>query len=61
MNPELAQPIADFFSAEEQRDTDAMSRCFAEDAIVQDEGRSIRHAYRYRAVNGEFPWQPCRP
>src|SRR4030095_15054886 len=31
------------------------------DAIVQDEGRSIRHACRYRAVNGEFPWQPCRP
>lgn len=42
MNPELAQPIADFFSAEEQRDTDAMSRCFTEDAIVQDEGRSIQ-------------------
>jgi hypothetical protein len=37
VNPELAQPTADFFSADEQRDKDAVSRCFAEDAIVQDE------------------------
>jgi hypothetical protein len=40
MNLELASPIADFFSAEERRDTEAMSRCFAENAIVRDEGRS---------------------
>ena len=40
MNLELASAIADFFSAEERRDTEAMSRCFAENAIVRDEGRS---------------------
>lgn len=51
MNSELGQPIADFFSAEEQRDKDSMSRCFAEDAIVQDEGRRMQgHA----AIRG---WQ----
>ena len=40
MDVQLPQPIADFFSAEDRRDTEAMARCFAEDATVRDEGRS---------------------
>ena len=42
MDLELAQPIADFFYAEERKDTDAMSPCFADSAVVRDEGRSIQ-------------------
>ena len=39
MNVDLAPVIADFFSAEERRDTEALARCFADDAVVRDEGR----------------------
>ena len=42
MDLKLAQVIACFFSAEERRDTEAMSQCFADGAIVRDEGRSVQ-------------------
>jgi hypothetical protein len=37
----LATPIAIYIAAENQGDTEAMAQCFAEDAIVRDEGRTI--------------------
>ena len=42
MDLELAQVIADFFSAEERGDAGSLSRCFAEDAFVRDECRNIQ-------------------
>jgi hypothetical protein len=56
VNPELAQPTADFFSAEEQRDKDAVSRCFAEDAIVQDEVE----AYKVILLSASGSWKRKR-
>ena len=38
---DLPQPIADYFTAEDNNDVDGLSRCFAADAVVRDEGRSI--------------------
>jgi SnoaL-like domain len=42
MHLELAQVIAEFFSAEERPDMEAMSQCFADGAVVRDEGRSVQ-------------------
>jgi len=43
MTLDLPQPIAAYFTAD-QGDSDAVSRCFTEAAVVQDEG----HTYRGR-------------
>jgi ketosteroid isomerase-like protein len=42
MNVDFAPVNADFFSAEERRDTEALAQCFANDAVVHDEGQSIQ-------------------
>ncbi len=36
------EPIAAYLAAEEAKDADALSRCFAEDGTVHDEGRDYR-------------------
>lgn len=35
---ELPQPIADYFEADRSKDSQAVIRCFAKDAVVRDEG-----------------------
>jgi len=45
MTLDLPQPVADYFNAD-KGDSDAVSRCFTETAVVQDEG----HIYRGRAA-----------
>ena len=42
MADRLATPIAIYIAAENRGDTDAMAECFAEDAVVRDEGRTIK-------------------
>src|SRR5689334_21768858 len=42
MDLKLAPAITDFFSAEDRKDRDALAHCFADGAIVRDEGRSIQ-------------------
>ena len=37
----LPTPIALYIAAENRGDTEALARCFAEDAIVRDEGQTI--------------------
>jgi ketosteroid isomerase-like protein len=37
----LPPSIADFVKAQNSRDSDAVVACFAEDAIVQDEGHEM--------------------
>jgi hypothetical protein len=41
MSIELAAPIALYIAAENRGDAEALSQCFAEHAIVRDEGRII--------------------
>jgi hypothetical protein len=38
---DLPQPIADYIAAENGRDPDAMAQCFADNAVVHDEDRTI--------------------
>ena len=42
MAARLATPIAIYIAAENRGDTEAMAECFAEDAVVRDEGRTIK-------------------
>jgi ketosteroid isomerase-like protein len=37
----LPAPIAIYVAAENRGDTEALAQCFAEDAVVQDEGKTI--------------------
>jgi|SRR6185369_14496820 hypothetical protein len=41
MSMELPAPIAAYFAAENSDDTEALTGCFAPDAVVRDEGRKI--------------------
>jgi len=38
---DLPAPIAVFIDAENRGDAEALAQCFAQDAVVQDEGRTI--------------------
>ena len=38
----LAKPIAIYFASENAHDTGSLDRCFAADAMVHDEGRTIK-------------------
>ncbi|SRR2546422_11760742 len=42
MPVDLPAPIALYIAAENRGDTDALARCFAEHAVVRDEGQTIR-------------------
>ena len=42
MPVDLPTPIATYIVAENSGDTEALAQCFAEDAIVRDEGQTIR-------------------
>src|SRR5712691_11327962 len=41
MSVNLPTPIAIYIAAENRGDTEAMSQCFAEHAVVRDEGKTI--------------------
>ena len=41
MSVTLPPPIAIYIAAENQGDTESLARCFAEHAVVRDEGRTI--------------------
>ena len=38
----LATPIAIYIAAENRGDTETLAQCFAEDAVVRDEGQTIK-------------------
>src|SRR6202165_3725254 len=42
MSIDLPTPIALYIAAENRGDTEAMTQCFAEDAVVRDEGKTIK-------------------
>ena len=42
MSIDLPTPIAIYIAAENRGDADALAKCFAEDAVVRDEGRTIK-------------------
>ena len=41
MTTKLPIPIAIYIAAENRGDTEALAQCFAEDAVVRDEGQTI--------------------
>ncbi len=41
MSVDLPTPIAIYIVTENRGDTEALAQCFAEDAVVRDEGRTI--------------------
>ena len=41
MSVDLPTPIAIYIDAENRDDTEALAQCFAEDAVVRDEGQTI--------------------
>ena len=41
MSVDLPKPIAIYIAAENRGDTEALAQCFAEDAVVRDEGKTI--------------------
>ena len=41
MSVDLPEPIAAYIAAENRHDTEAVARCFADHAVVRDEGRTI--------------------
>ena len=45
----LTQPIAAYFAAANSDDADRIADCFAEDAVVRDEGQDIRGRAAVRA------------
>jgi SnoaL-like domain len=42
MSVDLPTPIAIYIAAENRGDAEALTQCFAEDAVVWDEGRTIK-------------------
>ena len=42
MAARLATPITLYIAAENRGDVEAMAQCFAEDAVVRDEGKTIK-------------------
>jgi SnoaL-like domain len=42
MSLELPSPVASYLAAEKAKDADMLVRCFADDALVHDEGRDHR-------------------
>ena len=42
MDFDLPAPIAIYIAAENQGDTEALAQCFTEDAVVWDEGQTIK-------------------
>ncbi len=42
MSVDLPEPIAAYIAAENGHDTEAVARCFADNAVVRDEGRTIK-------------------
>src|SRR6266404_3364091 len=41
MSVDLPKPIAIYIAAENRGDTEALAQCFADDAVVRDEGQTI--------------------
>jgi hypothetical protein len=49
MTQNLPEPLAAYFAAANARDPDRVAACFAENAVVHDEGREIRGRSGVRA------------
>jgi hypothetical protein len=53
MDITLPPPIGIYFSSENEHDPSALDRCFAADAIVRDEGRTIKGIAAIKAWRAE--------
>jgi uncharacterized protein (TIGR02246 family) len=53
MTVQLPQPLAEYFAAANADDADRVAACFAQDAVVHDEGRDRRGRAAIRAWAAE--------
>jgi hypothetical protein len=53
MMPKLPGPVASYLAAEKAKDADKLAHCFADDALVHDEGRDYRGRDAIRAWKRE--------
>jgi hypothetical protein len=53
MMPKLPGPVANYLAAEKAKDADKLALCFADDALVHDEGRDYRGRDAIRAWKRE--------
>ena len=53
MSIQVPRPVADYLAAEKAKDADALARCFANEAVVHDEGRTHRGPDAIRAWKRE--------
>ena len=53
MNVNVPDPVATYLAAEKAKDTQKLSECFREDAIVRDEGREHRGVAAIKAWHRE--------
>ena len=51
MMPKLPDPVANYLAAEKAKDADKLALCFADDALVHDEGRDYRDRDAIRTVH----------
>ena len=58
MNTNVPGPVTTYLAAEKGKDTELLSQCFHEDAVVRDEGREYRGVAAieawHREVNTKF-------
>jgi uncharacterized protein (TIGR02246 family) len=60
---DLPKPIAIYIAAENRGDPQAMAQCFTEDAVVRDEGRTMKglaaiQQWKTNCLTGNFPGSP---
>ncbi len=53
MSIKLPGPVAAYFAAEKKQDADALARCFVEDGVVRDEGRTYKGVAAIKRWNEE--------
>jgi hypothetical protein len=53
MSLDMPQSVARYFESEKSADTDVIPECFAQDAVVHDEGRTFRGVDAIKAWKSE--------
>ena len=63
----LPKPIAEYLAAVEEKNSNKLAGCFAEAAVVHDEGGTYRgvmrsrHGVKRRRVSTTIRWRPSMP
>ena len=57
MSIDLPTPIAIYIAAENRGDTEALAQCFADHAVVRDEGQTIEGLAAIKRWKAETKWK----